>query len=97
MLYGVEEEYYPLGAFSQCFLLFRGAMMSTKSISNWADLVAREDVNFQGETMAKQFNLQGNTITFESFRMALSFTQVQKDGPALPFDFSGCHVENPDE
>ena len=62
--------------------------MSNQSISDWADLVAREDVNFAGQTVAKQFNLQGNTIAFESFKMALSFTHFNKDLPVLPFDFS---------
>lgn len=53
ILYGVEEENQSLGAFSQCFLLFRGAVMSNNSIMQWADLVAREDVNFQCESIAK--------------------------------------------
>ena len=80
IIYGIEEEQAPLYTFSQCFLLFRGTVMKRSSVTAWADRVQREDINFKGESMARQFYLQGNTITFENFGVALNFTKVPQKG-----------------
>ena len=65
----------PLGAFSQCFLLFRGTSMTMECINVWRDQVSRESVNSEGETIARYVQLKGNTSTSESFQVALTFAQ----------------------
>lgn len=75
--------------------------MHPKWVNDWRDQVSREDVNFKGETKAKQFYLQGNTITFESFKVALSFTQYHHTDKNLLHDFTSGETnkakENDDE
>jgi len=97
---GIDDEYGefdPHGSFSRSFLLFRGCSLKKEWVNEWRDQVSRESVSMQGEPIAKQLTLQGNTITFESFRVALNFARC-KDNTGLhthiPYDFTNKETAN---
>ena len=69
----------PLGAFSQCFLLFRGTQMTKSAVETWRDQVARESFNQQGQPVARCLQLKGSTSTSESFRIAMNFVQGKSE------------------
>ena len=53
--------------------------MKKEWLDEWRDQVSRESVTMRGETIAKQLTLQGNTITFESFGVALNFIRCEEE------------------